>query len=233
MPDPAVRATILVVDDTEANRFFVSRILEGAGYRVLQADTGAAGLRMAREERPDAIVLDVRLPDTTGFAVVRELRRDPATAAVPVSILSASFTTDDSKVFGLESGADAYLTHPVMPAMLLATVHSLLRVRRAEDAQRVLAQAGALLSTSLDWTTTLHNVARAVVPALADWAVIYTLDGDVPRATAWAHADPAREAALAPVIEEVADLLARGDTPVGRALRGSGTELEARSRSPG
>jgi signal transduction histidine kinase/CheY-like chemotaxis protein len=222
----ASRTTILVVDDTEANRFFVSRVLEGSGYRVLQAGTGAGGLEAARRDRPDAIVLDVRLPDTTGFEVVRQLKASPATAGIPVCILSASFTTDDSKVFGLESGADAYLTHPVVPAMLLATIHSLLRVRRAEEAQRFLAHTGAILSTSLDWMTTLRNVARASVPALADWVVVYTAgEGGPLQATAWAHADPSREAELGPLIERAAARLAGEDTPVARALRTGTTEV--------
>ena len=220
------RTSILVVDDTEANRFFVARVLEGSGYHVLQADTGNGGLDAARRDRPDAIVLDVRLPDVTGFDVVRQLKASPATATIPVCILSASFTTDDSKVFGLESGADAYLTHPVVPAMLLATIHSLLRVRRAEEAQRFLAQTGAILSTSLDWLTTLRNVARASVPVLADWVVVYTAgEGEPLQATAWAHADPSREAELGPLIAHAAGRLAREDTPVARALRSGRTEL--------
>ena len=231
MPDRGL-TSILVVDDTEANRFFVARVLEGAGYHVLEADTGNGGLEAARHDRPDAILLDVRLPDITGFDVVRQLKASPGTAAIPVCILSASFTTDDSKVFGLESGADAYLTHPVVPAMLLATIHSLLRVRRAEEAQRFLAHAGSILSASLDWMTTLRNVARASVPALADWVVVYTAnDGGPLHATAWAHADPVREAELGPLIERAAGRLAREDSPVARALRSGRTEI-VRSVNP-
>jgi signal transduction histidine kinase len=130
------RPRVLVVDDSDANRFVVVRILETAGFDVAQAATGGDGLRLAAEGAPDVVVLDVHLPDILGFHVVRQLKAHPATAVIPVLMLSASFTTADATALGLESGADAYVTHPVDRSVLVATVRALLRVRRAEDALR-------------------------------------------------------------------------------------------------
>jgi signal transduction histidine kinase len=130
------RPRALVVDDTVANRFVVCRILESGGFDVTQAGTGGEALRLAGESGPDVIVLDVHLPDMLGFHVVRQLKADRTTSVIPVLMLSASFTTADATALGLESGADAYLTHPVERSVLVATVRALLRVRRAEDALR-------------------------------------------------------------------------------------------------
>src|SRR5688572_2081503 len=98
---PDVRRTVLVVDDTDANRYAVSRWLRGAGYDVIEAATGAEALEQARTH-PDLMVLDVRLPDTSGFEVLRTLRADPMLAEIPVIHLSASFTTSEWRTHGLE-----------------------------------------------------------------------------------------------------------------------------------
>src|SRR4051812_31477978 len=120
MPDRTV-PRVLVVDDTEGNRYATSRILRAAGFDVLQAATGREALAQLRDD-PDVVVLDVNLPDMTGFEVVERMRRMPAQAAVPVLHLSASYTTMDDQSRGLEKGADAYLTHPIDPTVFVATV---------------------------------------------------------------------------------------------------------------
>jgi len=132
-------ATILNVNDTEASRYLVSRILEMAGHRVIEAATGGEALRMAAEFRPDLIVLDVKLPDISGYEVAARLRANPETASIAVMHTSATFTTVDKRVLGLDSGADAYLTQPFEPAELIATVKSLLRLRHAEQEMRLRA----------------------------------------------------------------------------------------------
>ena len=127
--------TVLVVDDTIANRWVVTRILEEGGYRVVEGGTSAEAIRLARD-LPDLIVLDIRLPDGNGFDIARELKSNPDTSPIPVLLLSASFTTPGARAQGLDAGADGYLTHPVEPAVLLATVRALLRTRQAEAALR-------------------------------------------------------------------------------------------------
>ena len=135
MSDPTP-ALILVVDDAEAGRYATTRILRRAGFRVAEAGTGAAGLASARTERPDVVLLDVNLPDMSGLDVCRRIKQDPGLATCLVVQVSASFVRPSDAVRGLEAGADAYLTEPLEPTVLLATVNALLRMRRAEDRAR-------------------------------------------------------------------------------------------------
>jgi len=135
MSDPQ-QITILNVDDDETARYTTSHVLHRAGFAVLEAATGSAALDLARAAPLHLIILDVNLPDMSGFEVCRRLKADPATAAIPVLHLSATFTKSTDRTEGLENGADAYLVQPVEAAELLATVRSLLRLRRTEEALR-------------------------------------------------------------------------------------------------
>jgi two-component system cell cycle sensor histidine kinase/response regulator CckA len=123
---------IMVVDDTEANRYAVARHLRHAGYVVWEATDGQSALARVAETPPDLLILDIRMPGIDGFEVVRRLRADPRTMHLPVLHVSASFTDPVSQAAGLDSGADGYLTHPVEPVVLLASVRALLRARSAE-----------------------------------------------------------------------------------------------------
>ncbi|HEY6908558.1 MAG TPA: response regulator transcription factor, partial [Myxococcales bacterium] len=122
---------IAIVDDTEGTRFALRRTLEAAGFEVVEGACGEDALRLSREQ-PDLMVLDVHLPDLPGPEVARRIKADPQTRAIPILHLSASYTEESDRAFGLESGADAYLTEPVDPALLLATIHALLRAHAAE-----------------------------------------------------------------------------------------------------
>lgn len=124
--------SILVVDDDAAKRYIVSRILRAAGFEIVEAEDAMSALALARSN-PDLLILDVRLPDGSGHDVCRELKSRPATSSILVLQVSSSFATGLDRVAGLESGADAYLTHPIEPQELIATVHALLRIRRAEQ----------------------------------------------------------------------------------------------------
>ncbi len=125
---------ILVVDDVATNRIVMKVKLAAACYSVLQADCGAAALRIAKSEQPDLILLDVLMPDMSGVAVCEKLKSDPATADIPVILITA-LADQDSKMQGLQRGADDYLTKPVDEVTLLARVRSLLR---AHETQREL-----------------------------------------------------------------------------------------------
>ncbi len=133
-------ATVLNVNDDAATRYLTTHVLEHAGFRVLEAATGMAALKLAQVERPDVVVLDVKLPDILGYEVCRRLRMQPETASIAVLQTSATFVTLDKKVQGLEAGADAYLPQPYEPEELLAMVRSLLRMRRAEQELRRRAE---------------------------------------------------------------------------------------------
>jgi hypothetical protein len=152
--DPVTKpVTLLVVDDTEANRYAVARHLRSQGFAVREAATGAEGLLCARTELPDLVVLDIRLPDMTGYDVARAIRTDERTADIPILHISASFTDPESKARGLDNGADGYLTHPVDPPVMLATVRALLRARTAER---------AAMATARDWRATFDAIGEGV-----------------------------------------------------------------------
>ncbi len=125
-------ATILIVDDTDANRYALRRFVEGAGYSVIEGANGNDGIKHAERHHPDLIILDVNLPDIDGFTVCRMLKAEPRTSAIPVVQVSASFVRASEQVKGLEGGADAYLTQPVEPTVLIATIEAVLRARRAQ-----------------------------------------------------------------------------------------------------
>jgi len=132
---------ILVVDDTEANRYAVGRHLRQAGYIVSEASDGHRALTLLARELPDLLMVDIRMPGMDGLELVRRVRGDPRTMHLPVLQVSASFTDPLSQALGLDSGADGYLTHPVEPLVLLATVRALLRARRAEREARAAEAA--------------------------------------------------------------------------------------------
>jgi len=124
---------ILHVDDTDAQRYALSRVLRHAGFDVLEARTGRQALDLA-SQLPDLVILDVNLPDIDGFAVCKQIKANEATARIPVLHLSATMVSTEARVAGLDGGADAYLVQPVQQEELLATVRALLRVRKAEEA---------------------------------------------------------------------------------------------------
>jgi len=127
---------LLIVDDNAATRYALRRRMERQGFIVLEAGTGTEGLALIAARIPDALILDVNLPDMSGFDIVRQLRTEPRTALLPVVHVSAASIQTGDIVTGLEAGADAYLVHPVDPDVLLATLRTLLRVRDTEFALR-------------------------------------------------------------------------------------------------
>jgi PAS domain S-box-containing protein len=129
------RLTLLNVDDNAAGRYAVTRILQQASFLVKEAATGREALQLALEQ-PALIILDVNLPDMSGFEVCRRIKADPRTASIPVLHLSATYARSEDRTQGLEGGADGYLVQPVEPPELIANVRALLRVRKAEAAAR-------------------------------------------------------------------------------------------------
>lgn len=125
---------ILVVDDNAATRYSVRRVLEHYAYQVQEAETASQGLALIHDGDFDVVVLDVNLPDYSGFELVRKLRDDPLHRRLPVVHVSAASMQVGDMVTGLEAGADAYLVHPVDPGVLIATLRTLLRARSAEEA---------------------------------------------------------------------------------------------------
>ena len=115
--------TLLFIEDDDGIRLALSMALEDEGYDVRQAPNGGAGLAEFRSAPPDLVLLDLRLPDMSGFDVCRALR---AESIVPIIMITAQTDTHDM-VAGLEAGADDYVTKPVVPKELAARIRALLR----------------------------------------------------------------------------------------------------------
>ncbi len=130
---------ILIVDDVATNRIVFKVKLGAAMYQPLLAADGASCLRVAREESPDLILLDLMLPDMSGIDVLYQLRADPMTRDIPVVVFSAS-SDQSARLLALAAGADDFLTKPIDDQTLLARLRGLLRSR--EDV--VGAQAAGL-----------------------------------------------------------------------------------------
>jgi len=123
---PASKSVILLIEDEEDVLNLVRYNLTKAGFRVVSAGDGLAGLAMAREHAPDAIVLDLMIPEMDGSAVCRELKSREATARIPVIMLTAKALEKD-RVAGLELGADDYVTKPFSPRELVLRLQAVLR----------------------------------------------------------------------------------------------------------
>ena len=147
---------VLVVDDTPLNVKMLADVLTFKGYQVVTAAGGQEGLAKVKSEMPDIVLLDVMMPDLDGYAVCRAIRADPATAILPVVMVTA-LDPSQERIKGLEAGADDFLAKPINQPELFARVHSLLRVKEFHD--QVQAQARELA----EWNRTLEQrVADAV-----------------------------------------------------------------------
>ena len=124
----ASQAKVLVVDDTDTNIKLLRALLKGAGYDVVTATCGTEALAMAATENPDIILLDIMMPDLTGYEVCQRLRSAPATRQTPIVFLTALHELEDH-VKGMDVGGDDVLTKPINKLELLTRVKSLLRLR--------------------------------------------------------------------------------------------------------
>ena len=122
--------SLLFIEDDDAIRLALSLALEDEGYAVREAPDGRSGIEQLREREPDLVLLDLRLPDMSGFDVCRQIR---ATSIVPIIIVTAQTDTHDL-VAGLEAGADDYVTKPVVPKELAARIRAALRRVHLNDA---------------------------------------------------------------------------------------------------
>jgi DNA-binding response OmpR family regulator len=118
-------ATVLVADDDADVLALVVRRLERDGYKVITARDGAEALRLARERAPDLAVLDVMMPQLTGYQVTQQLRQDPTTERIPVILLTARVQEADVSR-GFEAGADDYIKKPFSPQELRSRVQAVL-----------------------------------------------------------------------------------------------------------
>jgi class 3 adenylate cyclase len=123
---------ILVVDDTPQNVKLLADLLTAKGYAVRTAASGAEALTCVEKEPPDLVLLDVVMPQMSGYEVCRKIRESPATAALPVVMVTA-LDPGQERIKGLDAGADDFLTKPINQPELLARVRSLLRIKALYD----------------------------------------------------------------------------------------------------
>jgi PAS domain S-box-containing protein len=131
--DPSDKPIAINVDDDDSARYIRSKILDRAGFRVIEAASGHDALAAVREVKPALVLLDVGLSDLSGFEICRRIKENPETAGTVVLEISAEFRDPELQVQGLNSGADGYIAEPVHPDVLAATAHALLRARKAEE----------------------------------------------------------------------------------------------------
>jgi two-component system, cell cycle response regulator DivK len=116
---------ILVVEDQEDNRRIIRDLLESVGYQLIEAVDGAEGVRLAKSERPDLILMDIQLPVLDGYEATRRIKAEPELAAIPIVVVTSyALSGDDAKAAA--AGCDAYVAKPFSPRALLATIRKLL-----------------------------------------------------------------------------------------------------------
>lgn len=153
------KGTILVIEDETDILGLIRHHLERDQFRVVGAGSGEEGVRIARREPPDLVLLDLMLPGMDGLEVCRVLRSDPATRQIPIVMLTAR-TEESDVVAGLELGADDYITKPFRPRVLVARLRAVLRRRDAEAAE----SAESIVYKDLVVDTTRHEVTVAGAP---------------------------------------------------------------------
>jgi signal transduction histidine kinase len=176
----ALQGPILVVDDHASSRYAKARMLQRAGFEVVEADNGALALQLLASRRPRLVVLDVNLPDIDGFELCRRVKEDPGTASTVVLQVSATYVEHSDTVRALDGGADASLVEPIDATVLVATVRALLRARQAEDAlrdalareQQARAAAESANRVKDDFLATLSHELRTPLGAILTWATL-------------------------------------------------------------
>ncbi|HST59442.1 MAG TPA: ATP-binding protein [Longimicrobium sp.] len=211
MTDAVLGCTLLLVDDEEANLDLLEVLLEGEGYgRIVRTSDARQAIPLWEEHAPDLVLLDLHMPWRDGFAVLADIRaRTPADDFRPVLVLTAD-ATPEAKERALSSGAKDFLNKPIDATEALLRVHNLLETRvlytqqrLARQAAELLAEASRVLNASLDAATAVAQLARLVVPRLAECCVVDLLDaGGAVRAAA-THADPEQETRLREVTPAV------------------------------
>lgn len=196
--EPGYAGRILVVDDMESNRYVVATWLRRSGYHVIEATTGAEALAIASAQSVDLVVLDINLPDMTGYEVCEQIKAQKNGGAVPVLHVSATAIAPADRSEGLRRGAEGYLVEPIEREELLASVQALLR---GAEAQRAASRLAGRLRQLNDATLAVNGATSierliSTIAREASWlfdaiAVVALVIEDIGvRVTAAPHAEP-------------------------------------------
>ena len=159
---------ILVIDDLPENIFMLKDRLENEGYEVITAYEGNTGISKAKSDKPDLILLDIMMPDLSGIDVCRLLKQDSETAHIPIIMVTAKSTADDTKE-GLEAGAFDYIKKPFEKVELLARINSALKLSEAHkqmvEAEKRSMYASTVVSTNhkIKQPLTLMSLSSAAI----------------------------------------------------------------------
>ena len=127
-PDPATVKTVLIVEDNELNMKLFNDLLEAHGYRVLQTREGLSALDIARQHKPDLILMDIQLPEVSGIEVTKWLKEDDELRSIPVVAVTAfAMKGDEQKI--REGGCEAYISKPISVASFLSTINGFFEVK--------------------------------------------------------------------------------------------------------
>ncbi|MDQ2735126.1 MAG: twitching motility response regulator PilH [Pseudomonadota bacterium] len=116
-------ARVLIVDDSPTEMYKLTEMLEKHGHTVLKAQNGGDGVALARQEKPDAVLMDIVMPGLNGFQATRQLTKDAETSHIPVIIITTKDQETD-KVWGMRQGARDYIVKPVDPTELMAKIRA-------------------------------------------------------------------------------------------------------------
>lgn len=183
---PGTGATILVVDDAPLNVKLLRLILKDAGYRVLEASSGPEALEMMRREKPDAMVLDVRMPGMTGYEVCQKVRSDPEFSTLPVIMVTA-LSLPEERIRGIEAGATDFISKPFKKKELLARLVSSLAMAKGIRSGIVPQLPDALVMTDPAWKILAMSPLASVllglpVPGISELDFSELLDADARQA---------------------------------------------------
>lgn len=117
--------TALIIEDNHDNMVLITRLLEKSGYITLQAMTGLEGFEMARQKRPDFIILDIQLPDIEGTEVLKKIRHSEIGNSIPVIAMTSYAMSGDREKL-LSAGCDGYIEKPIDPALVISQIKSLI-----------------------------------------------------------------------------------------------------------